>query len=58
VDVTEVCGQEGQAPLGILASAVPPPQRLDGEPVTEVVQAWPVTVGWATQTDLPGTAVA
>ena len=54
VDMAEVGGQDRQAALRILVGPIPPHERIRSEAVSHIVQTWPVTVGEAAQTDLPG----
>ena len=52
VDMTEVGGQNGQEPLGILVGFVPTQQRVGRENMTHVMQTRPVAVIHAAQADL------
>jgi len=52
MNMAEVRGQHRQAPLGILARAVPTQQGLDCESMSKVMQAWAVAVVRSAQADL------
>src|SRR5271156_1646847 len=57
VDMTEVGGQDRQQAFWILVGPIPRYQRVGCESVSHVMQTWPVMVGYATQTDLPGQGI-
>src|SRR6476469_4625798 len=53
----QVCRQDRQAALYVLTGPVPLDQGLDGKSVSKIVQPGAMTVGGATQSDLPGEVV-
>lgn len=52
--MTEIRRQEGQETLGILMRPIPVHQSARCKSVSQIMQAWSVTVGRTAQTDLPG----
>lgn len=55
--MAEVGRQDRQAALWILIGLIPVDERICGKHVPHIVQTWPVTIGNATQTDLPGQCI-
>ena len=53
----EIGGQDGQAPLGIFAVAIPAQQSLDRKSVTKIVQARATAGVHSTQSNLSGQQV-
>src|ERR1700674_2905989 len=55
--MTKIGGQDRQEAFWILAGPIPRYQRVRCESVPHVMQTWPVIIGYAAQTDLPGQGI-
>jgi hypothetical protein len=57
MDMTEVSGEDRQAPLGIFARSIPSQQRQRGESMSQVMQPRTASIRRTTQPNLAGESV-